>query len=116
VLHLYHSATPLGPWEPHAENPVKIDVRSARPAGPLFQVQGRWYRPAQCGTPNYGSSIVVNRIDELTPERFREATVSAIGPDWARDVNGIHTIAAASGLTVVDVRRPIRRWPWSRSA
>jgi len=110
LLHLYHAASPLGPWEPHALNPVKIDVRSARPAGPLFRRDGQWYRPTQCGAPTYGSAIVVNRIVELSPWSFREVEVSRLVPRWRRGLNGTHTIAAAGGITVIDARRVRHRF------
>jgi hypothetical protein len=110
LLHLYHADSPLGPWKPHRLNPVKIDVRSARPAGPLFHHHGQWYRPAQCGVPNYGSAIIVNRIVELTTERFREVEVSRLAPTWRPGLTGTHTIAAAGGLTVIDARQVRRRF------
>src|SRR5579862_2084460 len=37
----------LGPWQPHAGNPIKIDVRGSRPAGAPFRIGERLYRPAQ---------------------------------------------------------------------
>ncbi|MDB4883528.1 MAG: hypothetical protein JWL95_2294 [Gemmatimonadetes bacterium] len=110
MLQIYHAASPLGPWEPHALNPVKIDVRSARPAGPLFRHNGHWYRPAQCGAPTYGSATVVNRIVELTTSSFHEVEVSRLTPTWRPGLNGTHTIAAAGGITVIDARRVRRRF------
>src|SRR5581483_9728360 len=35
-LFVFHAPDLRGPWLPHAGNPVKCDLRSARPAGPLF--------------------------------------------------------------------------------
>jgi hypothetical protein len=110
LLHIYHAETPLGPWEPHERNPVKIDVRNTRPAGPLFRHNGNWYRPTQCGVPMYGTSIVMNRIVELTPASFREVEVSHLTPTWRPGLNGTHTIAAAGDLTVIDARQRRRRF------
>jgi hypothetical protein len=110
LLHIYHAPTPLGPWEPHALNPVKLDVRSNRPAGPLFRYNGNWYRPAQCGAPSYGSSMTINRILDLSPTSFQEEVVSQIHPTWRAGLSGTHTIAAAGGLTVIDARRVLRRF------
>lgn len=108
LLHVYHADSPLGPWEPHAGNPVKFDVRSSRPAGPLFRYRGALYRPAQDGSPVYGSAVTVLRIDVLTPTTFREVEVSRLTPSWRKGLNGTHTLAAAGGLTVIDARQPIR--------
>ena len=108
LLNLYHAPTPLGPWEPHRWNPVKTDVRSARPAGPLFFRNGAWYRPSQSGVPGYGSAIVVNRIEELSDSSFREIEVTRIAPTWRAGLNGTHTLAASNGLTVIDARHVIK--------
>ncbi len=60
-LHLYSAPTPLGPWVPHARNPVKSDVRSARPAGRVFSRGGVWL--------SAGSGLV----DTIWPRRRRES-------------------------------------------
>ena len=107
-LHLYHAPTPLGPWTPHHRSPVKSDVRNARPAGRIFRHGGAWYRPAQDCSVRYGYSIVINRIERLTLEEYREVPVSTIYPRWLPNTVGTHTINAAGGLTVVDawMKRP----------
>ena len=110
ALHLYHGPSPLGPWTPHRRNPVRVDVRGARPAGRLFRQDGRWYRPGQDGAPRYGSATIVHRIVELTPERYHETAVSRIAPTWRSGLRGTHTLNAAGGLTVVDALRS--RWRW----
>ncbi len=104
TLRLYFADTPLGSWTAHALNPVKVDLRSARPAGRLFEVDGVWYRPAQDGAPSYGSRIVVNRIEELSPTTYRETVVDRLTPSWDSHVAGVHTINCARGLTAIDAR------------
>jgi hypothetical protein len=109
ALHVYHADSPLGPWTPHAGNPVRVDVLGARPGGRPFTLDGALYRPAQCGAPRYGASLVVHRVDVLDPERYRETPVARLEPRWRRGLLGLHTLAAADNLTVVDVlarRRP----------
>ncbi|MGH7503942.1 MAG: glucosamine inositolphosphorylceramide transferase family protein [Longimicrobiales bacterium] len=109
-LMIYHADTPFGPWEPHALNPVKSDVRCSRSAGRLFHLDGRSYRPAQNGAPSYGSGITINEIMRIDAEHFEEREVSTIFPDWSADLTGIHTINAAGRLSVVDLRRRLPRW------
>jgi hypothetical protein len=110
ALHFYHAPSPLGPWEPHRNNPVKVDVRSARPAGRVFHHEGRIYRPAQDGSPRYGTAIVVHELLELTPTSFREEEVTRISPTWRPGLTGTHTINAAGGLTAIDARQRRSRW------
>jgi hypothetical protein len=110
-LHLFYADSPLGPWTPHRRNPVKSDVRSARPAGRLFRHEGVWYRPAQDCSVRYGYAIVVHRVERLDRDEYRESEASTILPTWMPRMAGTHTINAAGGLTVVDawLRRP-RLW------
>ena len=111
-LYLYHSDSPLGPWQPHSRNPVIVDVRGARPAGRLFQHNGVWYRPAQDCSKSYGGGLVIHRIERLDLLGYRERAVTRIDPAWAPGLVGAHTINAAGGLTIMDVRR--RHWRWEK--
>jgi hypothetical protein len=101
-LHAFYADRPTGPWQPHPANPVKSDVRSARPAGALFRWNGELYRPAQNSSRDYGYSIVLNRICRLTPTEYEEETVSELLPHWHPRVRRNHTLNHAGRLTVVD--------------
>jgi hypothetical protein len=101
-LHLYHADSPLGPWRPHARNPVKSDVRSARPAGRLFVHGDALMRPAQDGSVRYGYAVTLNRVTCLTPDEYGEEAVSRILPRWRAGVHGTHTFNHHGGLTVID--------------
>jgi hypothetical protein len=109
-LHLFHSSSPLGPWQRHTENPVKVDVRSSRPAGRLFKRRGRWYRPAQDCSSYYGYRVVINRIDQISPHEFHETPVGYWQPDAAHGAFAQHTVNSVDGLSVLDfqIRRHIR--------
>jgi hypothetical protein len=104
----------LGPWTPHGANPLKTDVRSARPAGTPFVVDGVLYRPAQDDSATYGGSLAINRVLILTPDEFREEVSTSVAP--LRDgpyPDGLHTISAAGARTVIDGKR--KRFVWSGS-
>jgi hypothetical protein len=106
VLYAWHADTLLGDWEPHASNPIKIDIQSARPAGPPFQHGGDWIRPAQDCSNRYGGALVFNRILTLTPDEFTEETAARLEPDPNGPYPaGLHTICGAGGLTVIDGAR-----------
>jgi hypothetical protein len=110
-LHLFHAPTPLGPWTPHRGNPVVSDVRSARPAGGLFQRGGDWYRPSQDCSRGYGCAMNIQRIVRLDETSYEEQTVGRVIPDWAPRLTGVHTVNALGGLTVIDARRRLRGRP-----
>lgn len=114
-LHLFSAPGPLGPWTPHARNPVVSDVRTARPAGRLFWEGGAWYRVAQDGGPNYGHAIVVLRIDRLDDGAYREHIAGRIPPSWRRGLMATHTLNRAGGITALDgAERRMRRLPRRR--
>jgi hypothetical protein len=101
-LHLFHAASLLGDWQPHRRNPVKSDVRGARPAGQLFWRNGALHRPAQICAPLYGSGLSIHRVLRLTPHDYAERQVERVLPSGADGLLGVHTINRAGDLTVVD--------------
>jgi hypothetical protein len=108
-LYVFHAPDLLGPWVPHALNPVKCDLRSARSAGPLFAHDGALYRPAQDGSVAYGGAVAVNRILTLTPTAFEEETASVLRPSpTSAYPDGLHTLTGVGGFTIVDGKRHTR--------
>ena len=101
-LHLYYSKSPLGPWKPHAKNPVRSDVRNSRPAGRPFYWKGDLYRPAQDSSERYGYGMRINKVAQLTPTEFREEEVSQVLPQWRKDLRGTHTLNICDDLTIID--------------
>lgn len=96
----------LGEWRPHLRNPIKIDVRSARPAGPPFECDGELYRPSQDCSRTYGGAVVLSRIDRLTPTEFEEVVVGTLAPDPdGAYPDGVHTLGVHPDLTVIDAKR-----------
>lgn len=101
-LHLFHAEDLFGNWKPHARNPVKSDVRCARPAGNLYWRNGALYRPAQIGAPRYGAGLSLNRVLRLTPHEYAERQVERVLPPAASGLLGIHTVNRSGDITVVD--------------
>jgi hypothetical protein len=109
-LHIFHAKTPFGPWTPHKRNPVKSDVRSARPAGRLFQRDRGLYRPSQDCSVRMGGAIVINRVTTLTTEEFEEEAVARIEPTWRKGLLGTHTLNTAGALTMLDCFTHVRKY------
>jgi hypothetical protein len=101
-LHLYYSDSPIGPWVPHARNPVVSDVRSARPAGRLFWANDVLYRPSQDSSIRYGYATTINEITVLDPNDYQERQVLKILPDWDENILGVHTLNVFDEITVID--------------
>ena len=107
-LWLWHADALAGPWTPHARNPVKTDVRGARPAGPPFRHDGALYRPAQDCSRTYGGRVTLHRVLELTPETFAEEQVAVVeASPRSRWPIGPHTLTAVGDVVLVDGRRTV---------
>lgn len=110
-LYAWHARSPLGPWRPHALNPLKCDVRSSRPAGTPFRMDGKLVRPAQDGSRTYGSAITFNWVRELAPDRFAEEPIARLEPDPEGPYpDGVHTITGIGTISVIDGKRYVYRW------
>lgn len=116
----WYSDDPLGEWRPHLRNPIKIDVRSARPAGPPIVWDGKLFRPSQDCSRTYGGAVVLNRVDRLTPTEFEEHAVGVLAPNpESAYPSGLHTLGIHSNFTVIDAKRfvfvPCTAWLRLRS-
>jgi len=101
-LYIYYSETLTGPYKPHLNNPVKSDIRSSRPAGALFSLNGMLMRPAQDCSAHYGRRIILNRITSLSPVDFREIEHTPIEPRGDYYAKGLHTLNGNQSITVID--------------
>lgn len=101
-LHVYFAPALSGPWRPHPLNPVKIDLRSARPAGAPFMLDGALHRPAQDCTRKYGRRLAIVRVNAIDERRYEEETVAFIEPPRGMYGRGVHTLSAIGDSTLVD--------------
>ncbi|HEV2738250.1 MAG TPA: hypothetical protein VGU66_06680 [Candidatus Elarobacter sp.] len=106
TLFAYHAPSPRGPWAAHALNPIVVDVESARPAGTPFDVDGVLYRSGQDCSRTYGGAITIARVDELTPDTYRETRVRRLeaNPAWPYP-DGLHTLSFCNGTIALDAKR-----------
>jgi hypothetical protein len=112
-LYAYYAEKLDGEWMAHALNPLKSDRASSRPAGPPYRRRGELYRPAQDCSTTYGGAVVINRILELAPARFREQAVCRIEPETDGEYPlGFHTLNVLDGMCVVDGKKIVTDWAW----
>jgi hypothetical protein len=109
-LHVFYSESLTGPFFPHFKNPVKTDIRSARPAGHLFIHEGKLYRPAQDSSKSYGGSIRIHRIDTINPSDFSETCINTLEPQQFGNTYtaGIHTLSICGDHCYIDGKRTRR--------
>ncbi len=103
-LFLFHSDDLLSEhWEPHPLNPIITDVRRARPAGPVFELNGSLYRPSQDCSVFYGHAVNINKITDLDTQKYNEVHTAYIEPKNFPNASRVHTFSYIPGLTVVDI-------------
>src|SRR6185369_6150694 len=107
ALHLAWAERITGPWHPLPQNPVRFDVSSARPGGTAQVIGGRVMLPVQDCTMTYGGGMRPLWFDVLSPERVlcECGPQLPIPPAFAPYVEGLHTLAAAGPVTLIDLKR-----------
>jgi len=110
-LHIWYSETLKGTYVPHANNPVKTNISSSRPAGNPFILNGSLFRPAQDCSVRSGRRITINRIITLSTTQFDEEEYSILSPAKGSEYgDGMHTFCATGDLIIVDGKREQFIW------
>jgi hypothetical protein len=104
-----------GPFTPHTLSPVKLDVRSARPAGPPFAAQGRLWRPAVDASDPAHPTVVIMAVEHLSTDQFQEHMhrklplfTSTFYPHGCRTIHGMGDVTLVDGLKRNDGQLPQR--------
>ncbi|MFZ2155032.1 MAG: hypothetical protein WAV72_02760 [Bradyrhizobium sp.] len=105
ALAIYYAQDLLGPWLPHASNPVLIDRASTRPAGNFVVIDQKLWRPVQDCTNGYGCGLGLAEVIELTPTGFRQIVRNSIQPGPLWPGRKLHTLNRCGDLEVIDGAR-----------
>jgi hypothetical protein len=108
-LFLFYADSPFGAWIPHRSNPIRSDIRCARPAGRVFERDGKYYRPGQDCSHRYGYAVRLYEIKVLTPSDYVEEEVGVMAPDGSPGMLATHTINTAGSLSVIDAKMRRRK-------
>jgi len=109
-LFLFYSDNPLSDkWIHHEKNPIVSDVRQARPAGKIFTINNKIYRPSQNGSNYYGYGISLNQIEKINEKEYEEKLITSILPNWDKNITGVHTFQYDKGLSIIDAKIKRRR-------
>ena len=104
-LAIYYADHLLGPWRPHASNPVMIDRASTRPAGNFVTINGKLWRPVQDCAGGYGAALGLAEVVELSPTTFRQIVRHSLRPGPAWPGRKLHTLNRCGRLEVIDGSR-----------
>lgn len=104
-LAIYHAEHLMGPWLPHASNPVLIDRASTRPAGNFVTINDKLWRPVQDCAGGYGAALALAEIVELSPTTFKQIIRHSLRPGPAWPGRKLHTLNRCGQLEVIDGSR-----------
>lgn len=112
-LCLYRAPDPFGPFEPHPANPVLVDARLARSAGPVIAMGDKLIRPVQNCLGGYGRFLRFTEIETLSDTGFRQRETGRILPREGSPVAGVHTYGRNARFEVIDALTARRKVPRS---
>ena len=92
----------INQWIPHPQNPIVSDVKKARPAGKLFNRDGKLFRPSQDCSKTYGFGFNIHEILVLSETEYLEKDVARVRPYWDKKTIATHTFSCEGQLTIVD--------------
>ena len=101
-LYLFHSDSLYGNWIAHLKNPIVSDIKTSRPAGNLFRLNGDIIRPSQDSSIRYGYALNFNRIDILSEENYKETLIKKVTPDSLPYNQAVHTFNCNDDFEVID--------------
>lgn len=104
-LAIYYADRLLGPWLPHASNPVLIDRASTRPAGNFVTINERLWRPVQNCADGYGAALALAEVVELSPTAFKQIVRHSLRPGPVWPGRKLHTLNRCGQLEVIDGSR-----------
>lgn len=98
ILHLWISDSPFGIFTPHPMSPINISPNNSRMGGKLIFHKGRLLRFGQNNAREYGESIVVNEVIELSSDLYEERKIASLAID---SFKGPHSIGFSKDFTQI---------------
>ena len=102
-LYLFSADSPLSTtWVPHRQNPILVDSIGGRNGGLIVDGE-KLLRLGQCqGFDQYGESLRVYEIKEVSESRYAEELVAEIKPNFRKGIVGTHHLSTDGTTTVID--------------
>jgi hypothetical protein len=105
-LMVYYGDSLEGPFTAHPSNPILVGLDNLRGAGNFFEVDNVLYRPAQNCGEEYGKSITISKVEELTTTTCKLVPYMTVAINKAnrnnRGIHTLHTLNGENGIIVVD--------------
>lgn len=102
-LLLFSADSPLSEeWTPHPMNPIVSGFHRSRPAGRLFRIGGRIFRPSQDCLKKYGHGLIIHEVTRLDSRHYEEHPVRHILP-WNESIVGVHHLDVMGDMLAMDI-------------
>ena len=103
TLSVFTALSLRGPWQPHRDNPLAIDLSAARPGGAVITSIGEQpMLPVQDGRGGYGSGLGLMTLARLDDDSVQFERPRPVHTGTAWPGRGIHTLNRAGQIEVVD--------------
>ncbi|MGI6140544.1 MAG: glycosyltransferase [Caldicoprobacterales bacterium] len=111
-LNLFYRYTPAQCFIPIESNPIKNDIRTARPAGRFFSYDNKLIRPVQDSENRYGYCIRLMEVLNLDMRGIAEREIACIKSENNPPFNEtFHTFNVYENFVIVDGSRDFIRFP-----
>jgi hypothetical protein len=91
-------------WEETSETLINQNPFNSQNAGQLLNIQDKTYRFSQNCSKIYGESIVINQVNDISPDNYDETIYHEISLK-SKTVSCCHTLNSCGDITLIDRRR-----------
>ncbi len=99
ALYLFSSEELTGPYSPHPQNPIVMDVSCSRMGGPILNLGGMLLRFGQDNSRQYGDGLHCCAITQLSMSEYEEEKCFRIN---VRNKSGPHTVNFVGNEVIFD--------------
>jgi len=105
-LHLFYADSfDSSSWIPHPLNPIIFSPLKARNGGFIYN-DNDIFRVFQVqGFNNYGESMGLAKITELSETKYNEEVLFNISPNFFKKIKGTHTFSSSSNIIALDYNK-----------
>ena len=112
LLNMFYRHSPACCFKPIETNPVKNDIKAARPAGKFFIHENKLIRPVQDSEKRYGHFIRLMEVIYVGMQGITEQEIACIKSENNPPFNEtFHTFNVYNGFVIVDGSRDFFRFP-----
>lgn len=104
VLLIYYTDKLFNAWNYHPQNPIKMNNTNSRSAGQIFLKNNKLFRPVQNCSMQYGGSVKIMEITNLTNDEYSEKECEELFPiDFHKKAKALHSYSFNNNNIAIDL-------------